>query len=67
MFFFQVTELVKVAMVLFLAHLLTRKARHFKKFSWGVLVPLSVTAVVMGLIIFSRDFGTVVIIMSICC
>jgi len=64
-FSFQVTELVKVAMVLFLAHLLTRKARHLKKFSRGVLVPLSVTAVVMGLIILQPDFGTVVIIMSI--
>jgi cell division protein FtsW len=52
-------------MVLFLAHLLTRKARHLKKFSRGVLVPLSVTAVVMGLIILQPDFGTVVIIMSI--
>jgi cell division protein FtsW len=62
---FQVTELVKVVMVIFLAHLLTRKAHHLKKFSRGVLVPLSVTAVIMGLIILQPDFGTVVIIASI--
>jgi len=62
---FQVSELVKVAMVIFLAHLLTRKVHHLKKFSRGVLVPLSVTAVVMGLIILQPDFGTVVIIASI--
>ncbi len=62
---FQVTELVKVAMVIFLAHLLTRKVHHLKKFSRGVLVPLSVTAVVMGLILLQPDFGTVVIIASI--
>jgi len=64
-FTFQVTELVKVAMVVFLAHLLTRKVHHLKKFSRGVAVPLSVTAVIMGLIIFQPDFGTVVIIASI--
>jgi len=64
-FSFQVTELVKVAMVIFLAHLLTRKVHHLKKFSRGVLIPLSVTTVIMGLIILQPDFGTVVIIMSI--
>ncbi len=64
-FSFQVTELVKVAMVLFLAHLLTRKVHHLKKFSRGVVVPLSVTALIMGLIILQPDFGTVVIIASI--
>ena len=62
---FQVSELVKVAMVIFLAHLLTRKVHHLKKFSRGVLVPLSVTAVIMGLILLQPDFGTVVIIASI--
>ncbi|MDD4356514.1 MAG: putative lipid II flippase FtsW [Smithellaceae bacterium] len=65
MFSFQVTELVKVAMVIFLAHLLTRKVHHLKKFSRGVVVPLSVSAVIMGLIILQPDFGTVVIIASI--
>ncbi len=64
-FSFQVTELVKVAMVLFLAHMLTRKAHHLKKFTRGVLAPLSVTAVIMGLILLQPDFGTVVIIASI--
>jgi len=64
-FSFQVTELVKVAMVIFLAHLLTRKVHHLKKFSRGVAVPLSVSAVIMGLIILQPDFGTVVIIASI--
>jgi cell division protein FtsW len=62
---FQVSELVKVAMVIFLAHLLTRKVHHLKEFGRGVVVPLSVTAVVMGLILLQPDFGTVVIIASI--
>ncbi len=64
-FTFQVTELVKVAMVVFLAHLLTRKVHHLQKFSRGVAVPLSVAAVIMGLILLQPDFGTVVIIASI--
>lgn len=65
LFQFQVAELVKVVMVIFLAHLLTRKAQHLKKFSRGVLVPLSVTAVIMGLILKQPDLGTVIIIASI--
>lgn len=64
-FTFQVAELVKVAVVIFLAHLLTRKVHHLKKFSRGVLVPLLVAAVLMGLILLQPDFGTVVIIASI--
>ncbi|MBP7232464.1 MAG: putative lipid II flippase FtsW [Syntrophaceae bacterium] len=65
LFQFQVAELVKVVMVIFLAHLLTRKVQHLKKFSRGVLVPLSVTAVIMGLILVQPDLGTVIIIASI--
>lgn len=61
-FTFQVAEVVKVAVVIFLAHLLTRKVHLLKNFSRGVLVPLSVTAVLMGLVLLQPDFGTVVII-----
>jgi cell division protein FtsW len=64
-FSFQVTEMVKIAMVVFLAHLLTRKSHQLKKFSRGVLIPLSVTAFIMLLILLQPDFGTVVIIASI--
>ncbi|HOE78626.1 MAG TPA: putative lipid II flippase FtsW [Smithellaceae bacterium] len=61
-FTFQVAEVVKVAVVIFLAHLLTRKVHQLKRFSRGVLVPLSVTAVLMGLVLLQPDFGTVVIL-----
>ena len=37
---FQVTEMVKIAMVVFLAHLLARKASQLKNFSKGILFPL---------------------------
>jgi len=61
-FSFQVTEMVKIAMVLFLAHLLTRKIKHVTEFKRGVLIPLSVTLLIVGLIILEPDFGTAVII-----
>ncbi|MCX5853009.1 MAG: putative lipid II flippase FtsW [Deltaproteobacteria bacterium] len=64
-FSFQVTEMVKIAMVLFLAHLLTRKIKHVTEFKQGVLIPLSVTLLIVGLIILEPDFGTAVIITTI--
>jgi len=64
-FSFQVTEMVKITIVVFLAHLLTRKAYQLQNFMKGVLVPLAVTAVVILLILLEPDFGTAVIIASI--
>jgi cell division protein FtsW len=65
LFSFQVSEMVKIAMVVFLAHLLARKAHLLKKFSRGVLIPSAITAVVISLILMEPDFGTAVIIASI--
>ncbi|KQC09441.1 MAG: rod shape-determining protein RodA [Smithella sp. SDB] len=64
-FSFQVTELVKISVVIFLAHLLTRKAHQLKDFSKGVLVPLTVTSIAILLILLEPDFGTAVIIAAI--
>lgn len=64
-FSFQVTEMVKISMVVFLSHLLARKAHQLKKFSKGVLVPLVVASVAILLIILEPDFGTAVIIATI--
>jgi cell division protein FtsW len=52
-------------MVVFLAHLLTRKVHQLKKFTRGVLIPLSITALIILLILLEPDFGTAVIIASI--
>jgi cell division protein FtsW len=60
-FSFQVTEVVKVAMVLFLAHFLARKINHVTEFSRGVLIPLFVTFFMVGLVMLQPDFGTAVI------
>jgi cell division protein FtsW len=64
-FSFQVTEMVKITVVIFLAHLLTRKAYQLQNFTRGVLVPLAVISVVILLILLEPDFGTAVIIASI--
>lgn len=64
-FSFQVTEMVKITMIIFLAHLLTRKAYQIKNFARGVLVPLGVTGAIMLLVLLQPDFGTAVIIATI--
>jgi cell division protein FtsW len=64
-FSFQVTEMVKISMVVFLAHLLARKAHQLKKFSKGVLIPIVITSVVILLVLLEPDFGTAAIIAAI--
>jgi cell division protein FtsW len=61
-FSFQVTELVKICIVLFLAHFLSRKINYLKSFSRGVLAPLLITFVLIALIALQPDFGSAVII-----
>jgi cell division protein FtsW len=64
-FSFQVTEMVKISMVVFLAHLLARKAHQLKKFSKGILLPMVITSVVILLVLLEPDFGTAAIIAAI--
>jgi len=59
---FQVTEFVKIALVLFLASLLAKKVRDIKDFKQGVLLPLGVIFFLIGLIMLEPDFGTAAII-----
>jgi cell division protein FtsW len=61
-FSFQVTEMVKISMVLFLAYFLTRKNNQITEFKRGILIPLFVTLLIVGLILLEPDFGTAVII-----
>ncbi|MDO9528518.1 MAG: putative lipid II flippase FtsW [Syntrophales bacterium] len=58
---FQVTELVKVSFVLFLAHFLTKKEEHIKEFYRGFLPPLIITTIIIALILLQPDFGTATI------
>ena len=61
-FSFQVSEMVKVALILFLAHYLTDKVNCIRDFRQGLLIPLAVTGGLTGLIVLQPDFGTTVII-----
>ncbi len=62
---FQVTEMVKIAIVLFLAHFFARRAHQVKDFRLGVLFPLAVTLLLVSLILLEPDFGAAVIIFGI--
>ena len=57
--------MVKIAMVVFLAHLLARKSSQLKDFSKGILVPLIIISLVILLVLREPDFGTAVIIATI--
>ncbi|PIP06562.1 MAG: putative lipid II flippase FtsW [Syntrophobacteraceae bacterium CG23_combo_of_CG06-09_8_20_14_all_50_8] len=61
-FTFQVTELVKITIVIFLAHYLARKDIQPQKFTRGFLIPILITLFVLALILLQPDFGAVVIV-----
>ena len=61
-FSFQVSELAKVALILFLAYFLTQNVNHIREIKQGLLIPFSMTGVIVGLILLQPDFGTTVII-----
>ncbi|MBA7575352.1 putative peptidoglycan glycosyltransferase FtsW [subsurface metagenome] len=58
---FQVSEMVKIALVIFLAHYLTKKVAHIKEFSRVFMIPLAVLLIILGLVLCQADFGAAVI------
>ena len=64
-FTFQVAELVKVLVVVFLAHFLTRKSAHIQEFLKGFLLPLAIVLVPVALILKQPDFGSAVLIVAV--
>ncbi len=62
---FQVSELVKILLVVFLAHYLTKKIAHIKEFSRVFLVPLAFLVVILGLVLCQPDFGTAAIMVMV--
>jgi len=62
---FQVSELVKIALVIFLAHYLTKKIDHIKEFSRVFLIPLVVLLIILGLVLWQPDFGAAVIMVMV--
>lgn len=64
-FSFQVTELVKLALILFMADFLTKNASHVKEFKQGILYPFCITGALVVMIILQPDFGTTLILVAI--
>jgi cell division protein FtsW len=61
-FAFQPAEMAKLAVVLYLAHSMARKADKMKTFSLGVLPHLIVGAVFLAALLLEPDFGTALIL-----
>ncbi|MBW6484534.1 MAG: putative lipid II flippase FtsW [Syntrophobacterales bacterium] len=64
-FSFQVSEMVKIVLIIFLASYLAQAAGHVREFKKGILLPLGVTVVMIGLIFSQPDFGTAAILSGI--
>jgi len=62
---FQPSELVKLALVLWLARSLSRKQDRIRLFSAGVLPHLIVLGIVAALLLLEPDFGTTVVVASV--
>lgn len=64
-FAFQPSEVAKVAMIIFLAYSLNKKAGKIRSFHVGIVPHLLIMFVVAGAILAQRDFGAAVIIAAI--
>jgi len=64
-FAFQPSELVKIAMILFLAYSLEKKAKSIQRFTVGFLPHVLFMGVVAGCILIQKDFGAAATIAAI--
>ncbi len=62
---FQVSELVKIILVIFLAHYLTKKIIHIKEFYRVFVIPIIILMIILGLVMCQPDFGTSVIMVAV--
>ncbi|WP_347860691.1 FtsW/RodA/SpoVE family cell cycle protein [Salimicrobium sp. PL1-032A] len=58
----QPSEFVKIGLILYLASVYAKKQSYIENFTQGVLPPLYLTALLLGLIIFQPDIGTAAVI-----
>lgn len=65
-FSFQVSEFIKLVMIIYMASYLVRYADQVRHHFMGFLKPMMVLAVVASLLLLEPDFGSVVIISSTC-
>jgi len=62
---FQPSELARLAMVIYLAYSLSKKQERLKVFSIGIVPHVAVLGVLMFLIAFQPDFGSMVILTAV--
>src|SRR5699024_6968334 len=65
-FIFQPSELVKIVMMIFFAKVYTNKQHYIRDFKKGLLPPLVILAMMIGLILLQPDLGTSISIMLGC-
>ncbi|SEQ28146.1 putative lipid II flippase FtsW [Piscibacillus halophilus] len=65
-FLFQPSEMAKITMVLYFAHILTSKQDRLDNFSQGILPPIMLLMFVFGLIVLQPDLGTATSILIAC-
>ncbi|GGM20380.1 putative lipid II flippase FtsW [Paraliobacillus quinghaiensis] len=63
----QPSEFVKIGLIMYLASVYSKKQSYLDHFSSGVLPPLIMTGILLGLIFFQPDIGTAAIIFLIAC
>lgn len=57
---FQPSELTKLTLLIYLADVLSRKQQYISNFFYGLLPPILVSALIVGLILLEPDLGTAV-------
>src|SRR5699024_11474364 len=65
-FIFQPSELAKIVMMIFFAKVYTNKLNDIRDFKKGLLPPLVILALILGLILLQPDLGTSISIMLGC-
>lgn len=66
-FSIQPSEFVKIGIIIYLASVYTKKQQYISDFFRGVLPPLIIVIVLIGLIVKQPDIGTAAIIFAIAC
>jgi cell division protein FtsW len=64
--YFQPSELAKLALIIFLAAYADRYQRHMASFWRGLVVPVVISGVVLGLIFVEPDRGCTILLASVC-
>lgn len=62
---FQPAELAKLALIMLLARGLARKGRRIREWTHGLLPPLGLAGVVIGLVALQPNYGTAILILAV--